>query len=304
MATGGELVDDGRNVLLNRTYKETPDYNAPTKCKVGVGTTTPNTSDTNCENIVPMDYGIVNDNGDNQLTGSSGGDNTTDNTSTYKIGGGRADNTSQNLIANSSSTSKIWTILDLSILGINLDETKRTGLWIYIKDSATFDKFATSGTCLEVKFGSDDSNYYNMTYEASDLSAGWNWLTSNLDNLEDLTETGTVSGDIDFFEIDITTNNATDTFSTDDICYDLLRQWELADTLGDINMGYPSFDAPHQEVTIQFYIHSLQANGFMLTECGSFTDDTTPTMIDHDVFSGVSKSLTDEMIITVVNDLT
>ena len=40
------------------------------------------------------------------LTGSSGGDNSTDNTDTYKEGAGNVDVTSQNLIANDTSATK------------------------------------------------------------------------------------------------------------------------------------------------------------------------------------------------------
>jgi hypothetical protein len=297
----GEFVNTGRNLMWNRAYKDTPDYSAINKCKLGVGTTDPTVDDIDIENGIPISYGDVNDNGDNQMIGSSGGDNTTDNTDTYKIGAGQGDDTSQNLIANNTNSTKIWTISDLSNYGNILSENKRVGLWLYIKDSTTLNKFATTGTCLEIRLGSSSSDYYNLTYEAGDLSTSWNWLTSNTDNLGDLNETGTVSGDIDYFEIEITTNNSTDTFAAGDVCYDLLRQWEISDMKGYVSTGYPTFDEDNEEVTIQYYIHSLQANGFMLSEVGSFNNDSTMCMADRDTFTPFSKSRTDEVIITITN---
>lgn len=303
MATGGEIVDNGRNLALNRIYKAVPDYTAVNRIKLGVGTTTPTTSDIDVENGIPIAYGTINDNGDNQMIGSSGADNSTDNNTTYKPGGGVADDTAQNLIANNTNSLKIWTIADLSVYGTILDADERIGHWIYIKDAPTLAKFKSSGTCFEVKFGIGISDYYSITKTAADLATGWNWITSNDDNLSDLTETGTVSGDIDYFIIEITTNNATDTFAAGDVIYDLLRQWVQADMLANISTGYPTFDTVNKEVTAQFYIHSLQANGYPLTECGSFTNDTTPEMMDHDVYTAVSKGRTDEMIITITNTM-
>ena len=68
---------------------------------------------------------MTNDDGSNAFTGSSGGDNSTDNTSVFKEGGGNTDVTAQNLIANDTNADKIWVISDLSrITSYNVCYTK------------------------------------------------------------------------------------------------------------------------------------------------------------------------------------
>ena len=44
--TGQIWTDEGNKVVLNRTFKSTPDYNEPSLFKVGTDTTTPTSSDT------------------------------------------------------------------------------------------------------------------------------------------------------------------------------------------------------------------------------------------------------------------
>jgi len=204
MANDSIKTTKGKNVMLYRAYTENADlssteYLAPSKAKLGINNGTPLIADTNIDYPIPYANGTVNDDGSNTLTGSSGGDNSTDNTTTYKLGAGTSDNTAQNLIANNTSATKIWTISDLSSAGTNITITEPFAIWFYIKDSTALAKFKSSGTCLEIKLGSDSSNYYSQTWTVADLAVGWNWITSNLTNVEDLTETGTVSGNVDTF---------------------------------------------------------------------------------------------------------
>lgn len=46
MANGMVVTNSGRKLILNRGFKVTPDYLAPTHFKVGTGTTTPTVSQT------------------------------------------------------------------------------------------------------------------------------------------------------------------------------------------------------------------------------------------------------------------
>ena len=110
-----KLVNDGVKIIMDRAYNDdgSTTYTAPTEFKVGQDQTTPEQTDTDLDNPVPIANGTINDDGDNQLTGSSGGDNTTDNTTTFKPGGGVSDDTAQDLIANDTNATKIWTIADL-----------------------------------------------------------------------------------------------------------------------------------------------------------------------------------------------
>jgi len=294
MGTGATIVNLGLDILMDRLITASPAKTAISQFQVGIGTTTPAVADTGLEIAVPIDNGTVNDNGDNTLTGSSGGDNTTDNTTTFKPGAGTTDVTAQDLIANNSSVTKIWTIADLSALGTNITGTQPFALWFFIKDAAALAKLKTSGTALEVKLGSDSSNYFSKTFAVSTLATGFNWITSNTVNVNALTETGTVSGNIDTFIIEVTTNNATDTFTTGDVIYDLLRQWAASDLVKNMESGFPSDDTTTKEVTSRMILLSTEANGFPLTELAVFNTDSTIQIWSHDVFTSRSKTDTEE----------
>jgi len=299
MANGSIILASGKKIHLYRCYTvngslSSTQYLPPTQFKIGISNGTPLLADTDLDYSVPISDGTVCDDGSNQLVGSGGGDNSTDNTTTYKEGAGLSDDTAQNLVANNTSASKVWTISDLSVNGVNAVGTQPFGLWLYIKDSSVLAEFKSSGTCLEIKIGSDGSNYYSKTWTASDLSVGWNWITSNTVNVEDLTETGSVSGDLDTFIIEITTNNATDTFVAGDVVYDLLRQWGVSDLVKDFASGYPSFDYDNLEVEIQCHVPTTQANGFDINGLGLVNEDSSVLMHSEDTFTAESKSSTDE----------
>ena len=294
-------TEDGKIVDNNRTYKAVPDYTTVSKFGVGIKQGTLLAADTDLDYVVPINNGTVNDNGDNTFTGSSGGDNSTDNTTTFKPGAGETDNTAQNLISNNTNVTKIWTIADLSSSGINAIADQPFAMWIYIKDAATLAKFLIAGTALEIKLGSDSSNYYSKTFELTDLATGWNWITSNTVNVEDLTETGTVVGDIDTFLIEIITNNATDVFIAGDVIYDLLRQWEVTDTVKTFIAGFPAIDEGTFKVKIKGSLTSVQANGFDLSGFKVLNTDTVPKVTDLSDYTAESKSDTDEFIYELDN---
>jgi len=304
MATGGVITKTGKNVMLNRTYKSSPDYTIPSTFRVGIGTTTPVAADTGLGIHIPIGDGTVNDDGSNTLTSSDGGENSTSNTTTYKEGAGVTDNTAQNLKTDNSSATKRWYIADLASAGTKITGTEPVSFWIYIYDATTLAMFKSSGTALEVRLGSTlATDYFKITRTAAQLAVGWNWITTGTTNVEDLTETGTVAGDIDTFEIVITTNNATDDWTDGYVVYDLLRQWATSDLGAVFVTGYPIFDETNKKVTLRYYLNSLQANGFPIDETGSFNTDGTPLMIDRDVFTSISKTSSDEIAIVVVNTM-
>lgn len=300
------ITTKGKNVILNRAYLNSLDYTVPSKFRIGINNTEPIVSDTTLDYSVPIADGTTNDDGSNILTGSSGADNSTNNTTTFKLGAGNNDDTAQNLLADAVAPNvlKIWTIANLAAAGTLITGTQPFALWLYIKDAATLAKFQTVGTCLEIKLGSEIANYYSKTWTAADLVVGWNWITSNLVNVEDMAETGAVAGNIDTFIIEITTNNAADLFAAGDVIYDLLRQWALADLIQVFVSGYPIINEATNKVTLRGYLNTFKANGFLLNVAGLENTDTTPVLTDISDFNGISKSNTDELIFEFVNELT
>lgn len=286
-------MDTGVNLLAEK-FLGTSGESTISQLMIGLGTTTASISDTTLEIAVPIEDGTANDNGANTLTGSSGGDNSTDNIVTFKEGAGQSDDTSQNLIANATNATKIWTISNLSSLGTNITQTLPFGLWFFIKDQTTLDKFLTSGTALEIKLGSDSSNYFSYTRTAAQLTTGFNWITSNLVTVENLTETGTVSGNVDTFIIEVTTNNSTDTFIAGDVIYDLLRTWQSSDLVKNFDSGFPVYNSATKEINSVTTLSLLEANGFPISEL--LTKNTNDTGWTRDVLdTAFSKSKVEEL---------
>ena len=299
MTNGSLITTKGKNTILNRSYTEnaslsSTEYLAPSKFKVGTLNTTPSVIDLDLDYPIPITNGTVNDNGNNTLTGSDGGTDSTDNPTTFKEGAGTTDVTAQNLLTTGTNTTKTWSISNLATLGTIIDSAKYGGLWIYIKDSAALDKIVS----LEFKLGSDTTNYYSITFLNVGLTTGWNWMTSS-SIISGWTETGTVTGDIDIFVIEAITNADSDAFVSGDLVYDLLRTWAYTDTISDFVTDYPSFDYTNNEVTIRTYLNSVQANGFNINALALVNEDTTPLMCSEDVITAESKSSTDEFAFVV-----
>jgi len=57
--TGQVVTTNGRKIVLNRAFKSSPDYLAPSKFKIGTGTTTPAVSDTDVETGVNINGGAT-----------------------------------------------------------------------------------------------------------------------------------------------------------------------------------------------------------------------------------------------------
>ncbi len=294
------ITTAGKNVILNRGYKSTPDYTVPSQFKVGISQGTPLAADTELDVPIPILDGTTNDDGSNTMTGAGAGTNSTDNTTTFKEGGGNTDVTAQNLIKDNSAVEAYWIIAALTANGT---AAQPIGFWLYVKDATALAKLKSSSTCVQYRIGSDTNNFYYQNFTISSFAVGWNWVTSNTTNIEDLSEAGTVTGNINTFVIQITTNNATDEFAAGDIVYDLLRQWEYADTVQNFVSGYPTFDEVNNKVTIRGYLNSTLANGFLINASALVNTDSSILMTDISDFDGQSKSDTDEFAFVFVNQL-
>ena len=295
MANGSIILNNGKKIIINRAYKSTPDYTVVSEFKVGISSDTPNVADTDLDVVIPIENGTVVDDGQDTLTGSNGGDNSTDNTTTFKEGAGETDNTSQNLIANNGNATKTWTQASLDA---NFVAAQPFGCWIYIKDTTALNKFLSAGTALQIRIrtSGDAANLsylYNRT--AAQLAVGWNWITSGTVDVDDLTQGagGAPSGNLDEFIIEITTNNATDTFVAGDVLFDLMRSWADSDTTKTFVTNFPSINETTFEVETRCQIPSTSANGFDLDGVGLVNTDSTVLMHSKDTHTNESKSSTD-----------
>ena len=73
-----------------------------------------------------------------------------------------------------------------------------------------------------------------------------------------------------------------------------VEQIDGSDTKSFVS-GYPSFDSTAIKWKSRGFIAAGECNGVTLTECGEF--NSAGTCLSHDVFTGVSKSSTDEIAI-------
>ena len=297
MANAVVKTTNGKKVILHRSY--TPNaslsstlYTEPKWALFGTDQATSNVSDTDLTRVIPVYNGTVIFNCSAAFTGSSGGDNSTNNTSIFKEGAGQIDATAQNLIANGTNVNKIWTREPTTA---NWVGTSFAGFWLYIKDSATLAKMVS----VTLRAGADSSNYWSKQWLNAVLTTGWNWLTTGVLNTN--TPTGTVTGTLDYAAIVIVTNNSADTFVAGDVAVDLLRQWTETDTLVAFDATYPQFDYTGLTVTRQVTLNSAMANGFNISGFGNDNNDTTKLLTDSNSFGADSKGSTDEFIYVLVD---
>jgi hypothetical protein len=272
------------------------EYLPESQFSIGMNEITPLITATSLTQNIPIADGTVNDDGSNTLTGSAGGEDSTANTIIFKPGANQSDNTAQNLITNTSSLTKTWTISNLATAGVICNASNFVGLWLYIKDAATLDKFEQTGTCIQVRIGAavGGSDYYYKDWTISKLTTGWNWLCEN-ELLSSWDVSGT-PGVLSQFQINIYTIDAASTFVAGDVIYDLLRSWAVADMYKDYTTNYPSINLTNLEVTKQGYLTSLEAVGYNITGYGDYNKDSSIKLGSKAKLRTRSKADTDEFI--------
>ena len=273
----GNIVNSGKYRALQLLAADLGYY------EVGMSATVPTVLDTALGRKVPINGTSQCDSCD-AITGwtASGSNSVSLNTTNYKEGTGslnliKSDATSAAINASKTTTSVHFTSADF---------------WVFVYISASaLAKLATS-TCLEIRFGSDSSNYYYKQYNLADLAAGWNCLS-----FSSATATGTngtpVIAACDYSMVKYTTTNATDTTSAGDFVFDDLKVATAAAYLLPISAGYPVADATSDTMTSRVALASTDANGYPLVETGLFN---ATTMFSHDTFTLIDKNNTMEII--------
>ena len=77
-----------------------------------------------------------------------------------------------------------------------------------------------------------------------------------------------------------------------------ITSWSGASDFKNFVGGYPIFDEVTQEVQVQGYIASTEANGEVITEYGDFNTDDAPLISSHVVFAGITKTNVVQVYIT------
>ena len=288
MVAGQIITTLGKKIALNRTFKATPDYLTPTVFKIGTGTTTPAIGDTDIEHKVPISGMETIDSCDATTGWTDNADNTVSvNTTTYKEGTGALNYTKDGTASANASSYKTTTSLNFT--------SKEIALWIYVKDATMYAKFAVSA-CLEIRFGSDSSNYYYWRKDKADLAAGWNYVHG----LTSATATGTTGTPVitacDYTMVQFTADASGTTWSAGDLIVDYLQLVSTTDNYKAFVVGYPSLDETNLQVTIRGILLTTDANGHSLTEFGAFNLDATNKLYSHTVHTAISKTNTTQVI--------
>ena len=296
MANGNIITNLGKKIIINRTFKSSPDYLPLSKFSTGIQNSTPSVASTDLDYKIPISNGTAIDGGNNLLTGSGGGNNSSDNTSVTKEGCGLSDGKSQNLLTNGTSATKTWTLTPLTA---NFSLTEPFAFWLYINTAATYLKFIAAGTALQLRIrtsGDAANKYYYYDRTKAQLAVGWNWITSNTTTVNGLSTGagGAPSGALNEFIIEITTTAAGDLFAAGDVCYDLMRRWATTDLTKTYVTSYPTLDETNFEAEIRAQILSTEANGFNINGYADFNTDATNKMGTESTITAESKSSTDQ----------
>ena len=286
MGTGLAISNNGKKIALNRTFKASPDYTAPTVFKVGIGTTTPTSNDTDLETPVPLSGEEIIDDCETADWSDSADMSSSLNSSTYKIGSNSLNLTKDGTASVNASVSKTTTSLDFS--------DKKFEFFLYIDDTATLDLLATTD-CLTIRFGSDASNYYQWTRNKAELSIGWNYINNITDDNEDSTTGTPDNANSDYSFIQLTTTLSASTWTAGKVAMDDLRLASSGDFTQTFVSGYPVFDETNIQATTRALLNSLEANGQELTEFGLFNTDATELMWGHSVHTALTKSSSTEI---------
>jgi hypothetical protein len=297
MVSGSILTNDGKKIIINRAYKASPDYLIPTQFKVGVDSSTPNIGDNDLDVPVPISNGDILLDGSLTLDGAFGGEATSGTTTRYKEGAGTNDATSQELLSNATSGTKHWSTGTLTNVWSG---TSTGGFWMYVADSTTLNKIKNSGTAVQARFGSGtDTNFYYKEWTQSQLSTGWNLMTTGT-AIGNLGMSGSVDGKTSSFALEVISQATTDVFSSGSLFFDLLRQWQLSDETKDWSSGtYPEINESTFVVEMRGELATTEANGFDVDSFGSFNKDSDTKISGKDVFTSESKSSTDKFTFVI-----
>jgi hypothetical protein len=289
------ITNSGYKLAVNRIAKSTPDYGVASRFKVGVGQAAVTISDTDLTLPIPI-YNteeVCACDATTDWNYTADGDIST-NAVTYKEG-----TYSLNLIKDATTADNVsWYNEDLDSLDFT---SKDLWGWIYIKDSDTLDKLATSD-CLEVRYGNDwDTNYYYYKYDKADLSTGWNIIKFSS---SDATEEGSVTlNACDSLAIKLTFTATTDELEAGEVLIDDFKLASSGDYYKDFTSGYPTVDETNFEIVTESYLNSVEANGFLIDGVGTFNTDGTALMQDVFKFTAFSKSNSEELIFEIKNRL-
>ena len=288
MTSGGLITTSGKTIMLDRTYNGSPTRSEVTVFKVGTGTTATTLSDTDLETPAPISGEDIVDDCETADWTDSANMTTTLNTTTFKTSVSSINLTKDAGASAEAETHKTTT-------SVNFTTSPEFSIWIYVIDATALAKLAVTDAIV-IRFGTDNSNYYEWKKDNADLVAGqWNLLDGL--TAANGTEVGTVTpATMEYTEIEMTALSSATVWSDGDFMMDDIKIIATADYTKTFELGYPTLDYNTLQATIRTRLSTVNSNGYAITEFGVFNTDGTALMESRDIFTAISKSSDDELI--------
>jgi len=274
MAASGVLTDNWLNAVLNRAYKDTPNYNAPSHGLIGAGTTTPVSTDSNLKKPLPATATSIDAcDATTGWTQAADGDACALNTTA----GERKEGTGcLNLPMTFSTGQGSWS---KTIASANLT-SQYLYVWYYIADKA---KLTDATDTVRITLGTGgytNVNYYDTDYD--DLAVGWNLLVFKCSSYSSQGGSGATLSGVDRVRISI---RCAATIATNGQRMDY---WHYADEDGHkvaITTNYPTFNTGNKTVTsrVTFPSGSFNDGAYPIAEVGMRNDDASWMLVSRDV---------------------
>lgn len=279
------FTNEGMKVILDRFGNAAPTRLAPTLFSAGTGTTDAAVADTDLQSKIPITGLEIVDSMDATTSWTDNADNTISVNSTTYVETAALNFTKDGTASVNAYSEKTTTSLDYT--------SKNLCLFVYIKDAAAKAKLAATG--IEIRFGSDSSNYYRFDILSSALAVGWNFISKSSAQASATVGSPVIAAS-DYTRITFIATGTGITWSAGDFIVDYIFLASSDDYFKAYEVGYPSIDYNNYEIQVRSRLSSLQGNGLLISEYGSFNADATKKLISRAVFTGFSKGDTDELI--------
>ena len=276
----GVITNSGRKIILHRLKDTT--YSVLAQMKIGISSTTPSATDTDLNNPVPISGTTQIDDCEATTGWTANSTNSVATTTNFYKQGSKALTLIKSAIGSATCS------MDKTVTNLGSFASKDLWEFIYISTRG-YEKLKASGTALEIRYGTDSSNYYYKQYTKSDLASDWNYLKLNTTNATGTTGSpGTTN--MDYFFISYITVNASDTTSADDLVIDDIKVASASNYFKAFASGYPSVDDINLQITCFSVIASTEAIGASLKEVGVFNTDSSPVIFNRDTYTTIEKN--------------
>lgn len=273
-------TDELINAMGNRFANGTPTYGIPASFQAGILAQTPSAGSTSLTRKAPLTFTAVDD-----CEATTGWSASTDGSVALNTTSGEFIEGSGCLNLVKSGTTQ--TAVTFSKTTTSVDFTsKELWVWLYIADLTNF---ATT-SCVQIRFGSDSSNYYSYTVNKADLVVGPNWLY-----FSSATATGTTGSPViascDYTAIVITTSATSGTYTGNSVRIDHLQVVTAANMSSTFYSG-PTQNTATDVVTSIVRVGVGDAIGQPLTNSGWFL--STGEMYGIDQYTADTKTQEEE----------